>query len=89
MGSNINQQDIEGNSSLHLCLIKYVGDQENYYIYKAIMKAMLKFGASRKIKNQWGQTPGDLLETLEHRIALPLELSNSQETAFSNQFHKF
>ena len=51
IGANINQQDKQGNSALHLAVNRYVDDQDNYFIYKAIMKQLLRLGASRTLEN--------------------------------------
>ena len=52
LGSSINHCDNQGDTSLHLAVVRFMDDQENYGVYKEIMKEMLQFGASRKIKNK-------------------------------------
>jgi len=47
IGSDINKQDQLGNSMLHQTLVGYLDDQDNYFIYKAIIKQLLRLGASR------------------------------------------
>jgi len=42
-----------------------VDDQDNYGVYKEIIKEMLQFGASRVLKNNKNQTPYELLRTFE------------------------
>ena len=54
LGSDINQKDKQGDTSLHLALVRYVDDQENYGVYKEIIKLLLQFGASRDLRNNKG-----------------------------------
>jgi len=70
LGANINQQDSYGDTALHLALVRFVDDQDNYGIYKEIIKEMLQFGASRSLKNKNGFTPYDLLCTFKNMIIL-------------------
>ena len=68
IGANINQQDKQGNSALHLAVNRYVDDQDNYFIYKAIMKQLLRLGASRTLENNENLSSYDLLKLFKFRI---------------------
>lgn len=73
LGADINQQDYSGNSMLHVAIIRYVDDQENFGIYKEVVKELLQFGALRDIKNNDGLNPYALVESLEDNIVLKEE----------------
>jgi len=64
LGSEINLQDDQGNSSLHLALLRYIDDQDNYQTYKAIIKQLLMLGASRTLTNNKELTANGLLMDL-------------------------
>ena len=73
LGASINQQDRQGNSPLHLALISYIDDQENYLVYKEIIKEILQYGAARTLKNNVQQRPIDVLRQLQDKIKLQTE----------------
>lgn len=50
--ADINAQDLRGNSMLHVALARYVEDQDDYSVYKEIIKEILQFGAKRELRNQ-------------------------------------
>lgn len=68
IGANINQQEKQGNSALHLAVNRYIDDQDNYFIYKAIMKQLLRLGASRTLENNKNLSSYDLLKLFKFRI---------------------
>ena len=41
LGSNINEQDKNGDSMLHVVILRYINDQENFGVYKEVIKEML------------------------------------------------
>ena len=51
LGSDINKKDNKGDSVLHVALARYIDDQENYGLYKEVIKSILQFGAKRDLKN--------------------------------------
>lgn len=57
LGSDINRKDKKGDSVLHVALTRYIDDQENYGLYKEVIKSILQFGAKRELKNKDGLTP--------------------------------
>ena len=61
LGADINQKDHQGNSPLHLAIVSYIDDQENYLVYKEIIKEILQYGASRTEMNNMQQRPIDVL----------------------------
>jgi len=73
LGANINQQDRQGNSPLHLTIISYIDDQDNYLVYKEIIKEILQYGASRTLKNNVQQRPVDVLRQLQDKVKLQTE----------------
>ena len=42
---------------LHVALSRYVEDQDDYVVYKEIIKEILQFGAKRELCNQEKLTP--------------------------------
>ena len=64
----MNKQDNQGDSSLHLAINRYVEDPDNYPIYKAILKQILRMGADRKLKNKNNMTAYDLLYMAKDKI---------------------
>ena len=73
LGADINQRDNSGSSMLHVAIVRYVEDQENFGIYKEVVKELLQFGAQRDVKNNAGLNPYSLVESLEDRIILKEE----------------
>ena len=55
---------------LHVALARYVEDQDDYSVYKEIIKEILQFGAKRELRNQEQLTPIELLEGYKERIKL-------------------
>lgn len=55
---------------LHVALAKFIDDQENYGVYKEVIKELLQFGARRDLKNKDGLTPYDLVLHYEPLIIL-------------------
>jgi hypothetical protein len=41
LGSDINKKDKKGDSVLHVALARYIDDQENYGLYKEVIKSIL------------------------------------------------
>jgi len=41
LGADINNQDNRGDSMLHILLARYINDQENYGVYKEVIKQLL------------------------------------------------
>lgn len=41
IGSDINLQDNYGDSMLHVAIARYIGDQENFGVYKEVIKEIL------------------------------------------------
>lgn len=70
LGSNINLQDKQGNSMLHVAINGYIDDQQNFGVYKEVIKEILQFGAKRDLKNEEGKTPYQLVELYRHDIQL-------------------
>lgn len=38
LGVDLNAQDIQGNTVLHLAIIRFIDDQDNYQVYKRVVK---------------------------------------------------
>lgn len=53
---------------LHLALARYIDDQENFGVYKEILKEILQYGAERNLKNRDGYTPEMLVMQYKERI---------------------
>ena len=70
LGADINLQDNHGDSMLHVALARYINDQENYGVYKEVIKEMLQFGARRDIINNEGYTPEQLNYSYKNKILL-------------------
>jgi ankyrin repeat protein len=70
LGSDINRKDKKGDSVLHVALARYIDDQENYGLYKEMIKSILQFGAKRDVRNDEGLTPIELLRSFEPRVIL-------------------
>ena len=73
LGADINHQDYSGSSMLHVAITRYIEDQENFGIYKEVIKELLQFGAQRDIKNNEGLNPYSLVESFEDKIVLKEE----------------
>ena len=73
LGADINQQDFSGSSMLHVAIARYIEDQENFGIYKEVIKELLQFGAQRDVKNNDGLNPFALVKSLELKIILKEE----------------
>lgn len=58
---------------LHVAIVRYIEDQDNFGIYKEVIKELLQFGAQRDVKNNEGLNPYSLVESLEHKIILKEE----------------
>lgn len=61
LGADINAQDLRGDSMLHVAIVRYVDDQQNYNVYKEVVKEILQFGAKRELRNKDQLTPIQLL----------------------------
>jgi hypothetical protein len=70
LGADINLQDRQGDSMLHVALARYVDDQDNFGVYKEIIKEILQYGAARDLRNKDGLTAEDLIKTYKSRIKL-------------------
>ena len=57
LDSDILAQDYRGNTVIHIALSRFLEDQDNFSIYKEIIKELLQFGASRHLKNEMDMTP--------------------------------
>ena len=55
---------------LHVALARYIDDQQNYSVYKEVIKEILQFGAKRELQNQDKLTPIELLEGYKEKIKL-------------------
>lgn len=55
---------------LHVALSRYVDDQQNYSVYKEVIKEILQFGAKRELLNKENLTPAELLEEYKDKIKL-------------------
>jgi hypothetical protein len=64
---------------LHVALARFVQDQENYGLYKEVIKSILQFGAMRELKNNQGLSPIDLLRKLRPRILLQTRADYNRE----------
>lgn len=51
LGADINLQDNYGDSVLHVAVARFVNDQENFGVYKEVIKEMLQYGARRDLVN--------------------------------------
>ena len=89
LGSEINLQDDQGNSSLHLALLRYIDDQDNYQTYKAIIKQLLMLGASRTLTNNKELTANGLLMDLQAKIVPPQVKESDADSHQSDQYAKF
>jgi hypothetical protein len=96
LGSDINKKDKKGDSVLHVALSRYIDDQDNYGLYKEVIKSILQFGAHRDIKNNQGLTPIKLLHQFKSRILLQTRsdytregIEFPQDSEPENQFEKF
>jgi len=47
---------------LHVMLARYINDQENYGVYKEVIKQLLQLSHSRDVKNNLKLTPAGLLD---------------------------
>ena len=71
LGADIDAQDSEGNTPLHLC-VKLLGeDAKHFEQLKFIGKELLFSGASRILENEDGYTPLDMLEMNSSGIEEP------------------
>lgn len=61
---------------LHVALARYIDDQDNFNVYKEVIKEILQYGAKRDIKNKDGLTPAELVEMYEPRIILKAPFSH-------------
>lgn len=61
LGADPNFQDVDGNTPLHLTIQTLATEPKSFEKLKNIGKELLFCGASRFLKNEQGQTPGDLL----------------------------
>lgn len=53
---------------LHLALLCYKNAQGNYAFYKEMIKTLLKRGASRDLKDKYGMTPVNFLDSFKSEI---------------------
>jgi ankyrin repeat protein len=70
LGSEINKKDKLGDSVLHVALARFIDDQDNYGLYKEVIKSILQFGAHRDLRNNQNLTPIELLHQYKDRIIL-------------------
>lgn len=55
---------------LHVAINGYIDDQQNFGVYKEVIKEILQFGARRDLRNQEGKTPYQLVEFYRNEIVL-------------------
>ena len=60
-GANLNVQDCQGHTPIHICMIRMIQDPDTFDEYKRIIKTLLFAGASREIKTNSGDTAMDIL----------------------------
>ena len=58
-------QDVQGHTPLHICLIRLLQDPDSFDEYKRIIKTLLFAGASRSLRTVKGLTPIEMLENHE------------------------
>ena len=61
-GIDVDAQDVQGHTAIHICIIRLVQDPEAFDDYKRVIKELLFRGASRDIKTKKGQTALEMLE---------------------------
>lgn len=61
-GADLNAQDVQGHTPIHICLIRLIQDPEKFTEYKRIIKTLLFAGASREVKTNQKLTALDLLQ---------------------------
>jgi len=55
---------------LHVAIARFIDDQQNFGVYKEVIKEILQYGALRDIKNKDGLTPEKMVEGLQDKIVL-------------------
>ena len=68
LGADVNQQDADGNTPLHLCVISLESAPDSFEKLKNIGKELLFSGASRTQTNNQGKTAGDLLDSIREHL---------------------
>lgn len=63
VGADLNAQDVQGHTPIHICLIRLIQDPDKFTEYKRIIKTLLFAGASREVKTRQGLTALDLLKS--------------------------
>lgn len=62
LGANLDSQDCQGHTAIHICLIRLIQEPELFEDYKRIIKTLLFSGARRDILTNKKETALDLLE---------------------------
>lgn len=60
-GADLDAQDVQGHTTLHLCVVRLLKEPEYFDEYKRIIKSLLFAGAKRTIRTRRKQTALDIL----------------------------